>query len=161
MARFNSSCAGDDGGLPPSRHRHPKAGIQRLRVAPSLFGSHAVTRGLRKKPDRSTDPLLACGVLNSVGTNPAYLGRSRCASSSALPRTDRYATRWVPASAGMTIGAGLDVRTHAKLRDAPPTMGVRFKVLRTSDDGGSLPIRHSRESGNPARGVSISPGKCR
>ncbi len=45
----------------------------------ALFESHAVTRGLRKQPDRSTDPLLACGVLN--------------------------ATRWVPAFARMTVGA--------------------------------------------------------
>ncbi len=81
------------------------AGTQWLRVAASLFGRHAVSRGLREEPDRSTDPLLACGVLNSVGTESSDHCRSRCASSSALPRIDRYATRWVPASAGMTEDA--------------------------------------------------------
>ena len=30
--------------------------------------SRNVKRGFRKEPDRSTDPLHACGVLNSVGT---------------------------------------------------------------------------------------------
>ena len=55
--------------IPAGLHSRKRvAGTQRKQLAPGLFGSHAVTRDLRKEPDRSTDPLLACGVLNPVGT---------------------------------------------------------------------------------------------
>ena len=83
-----------------------------MRVAPSLFGSHAVSRGLREEPNRSTDPLLACGVLNSVGIESSRSLRFAIAPHHlrAHPWTDRYATRWVPATrfrecrhAGMTV----------------------------------------------------------
>ena len=74
--------------IPAGLHSRKRvAGTQRKQLAPGLFGSHAVTRGLRKQPDRSTDPLLACGVLNSVGTE----------SSRSLPFTMRLTGEPIPA----------------------------------------------------------------
>ena len=60
--------------IPACLHSRKRvAGTQRLRVAASLSGSPAVTRGSRKQPDRSADPLLACGVLNSVAPCQKYI----------------------------------------------------------------------------------------
>ncbi len=79
------------------------AGTERLRVAASLFGSHAVRRCLRKQPDRSTDLLLACGVLNSVGTAP---GRVRFKVFRAPPATSHHSRESDSGSANLRIGVG-------------------------------------------------------
>ena len=91
-----------------------KAGIQRLRVAPSLFGGPAVTRGLREEPDRSTD-LLLCVRGSELGWDriqPIPAVRNAPYHLRAHPPTDRYATRWVPAFARMTEFASTERSTN-------------------------------------------------